>query len=207
MIESVIAGVVGNFLTDFTKKLLRWQLVFGDAEKAREYIPVPQQPDVDVDLYIRRTINQERRANISAVFSMLLWLGLFLFCGAYLPLVLQNFPEQAADLSATRLSWLPWSLPKVNLAIIFGALFYIPGFMCAQWITQKVAGYIHHEWSDVSRERYVRLFVISLFLLIIPYSGFVIYLFDPSISYLEAAKLPAMFLGGVFVFALMNSRP
>jgi len=206
MIEGVIAGVIGNFLTDFTKKLLRWKLVFEDTEKAREYIPVPEQLDIDVELYIRRAINQERRANISAVLSMLLWLALFLLGGAYLPIALQNFSEQMANLSATRLSWVPWSFSKVSVAIIFGVVFYIPGFIIAQWITQKVAGYIHHEWGDVSRERYVRLFIISLFLLVIPYSGLVIYSFDPTITYLEAVKLPAIFLGGMFAFALLNSR-
>ena len=207
MIEGVIAGVIGNFLTDFTKKLLRWKLVFEDTEKARVYIPIPEQPDIDVELYIRRTINQERRANISAVLSMLLWLALFLLGGAYLPIALQDFPEQLANLSAARLSWVPWALSKITVSIIFVVVFYIQGFIIAQWITQKIAGYIHHECSEVSRERYVRLFIISLFLLVIPYSGLVIYSFDPTITYLEAMKLPVIFLGTMFVFAFPNSSP
>ncbi len=207
MIESIIAGVVGNFLTDFTKKLLRWKFVFEDTEKAKDYIPIPQQPDIDIELYVRRAINQEKRANLSAVLSMLISLGIFLLGGAYLPIALQNFPEQLVYFSSSRLSWVSWSLPKVYVAIIFAAIFYIPGFILAQWITQRVAGYIHNEWSDVNREYFVRLFIISLFILIIPYSGLVIYLFDPAVSYLKAAELPAIFLGGMFVLAFLNIRP
>jgi hypothetical protein len=204
MFENIFLGIVANFLTDFLKKVLRWHVLDIPQNEAIQYIPPPSEFVPDFALYARRALNQEHRAIALTVLTMVLYLAVGLFIGSFLPLLCKDFASEQIHFATTRLAFINAAVSKSGLAVSLTIALFLPSFLLVQFLTKRIAVYIHNEWSNVSRERVLRIFMACTSLWLIPYAGMIIFFIHPQVGLFEALLYPALLLGVIFAYELQQ---
>ncbi len=195
--ENIFLSIIANFLTDFIKKLVGISLsettskTRFDSEKIEPRNTISERNE-------RIKKNRNNAANITAIIVMLIMPAILLYGSAYLSMSFPNILSSSIELETTRLGFLSGKLEKNHLAFFFTLIFYLPIFMIAQILTQYISGYIDREWMNMTTSRLVRLFGLSIFFLVVPYSGFIIYFLHPHLTVFGVLKIPAIAL--VFMF-------
>ena len=179
---SVATGMLGNLLTDFTKKVLNWRIVSEEPK-----VTPPQKVD-NSDFYALRVIHHERLQSIQSASMMLFLCLLFLAVAAYLPVVFGNFPAVTINLADTRLYFIT-NLFNINHVNIYYFVFFlvavacIPIFLFTQLLTKTIAWFVDYNFSDVSKKAFVFFFVSSLLPVTILFAATVTYLYYPGMKF------------------------
>ncbi|MGX8882116.1 hypothetical protein ACWWD9_02765 [Methylovorus sp. SPW-M1] len=198
MFENIILGIIANFMTDFIKKSLGASLI---------NIPPPlgeTAPEVysshPKEIQARRMHNQERREFVMASLAMLLNLFMLLGIATLLPLLIKSM-NGVIDLEQTRIS-ASHSVSTLHLAFTLFTFFVLPSFYIVQKITQYLVTYIHNGWSDVDRQRVVRLFIGCCFVWLPIYAGGLCYWLFPKLSLAQSFGYPIGGVAAMFLYAL-----
>ncbi len=203
---SVATGMLGNLLTDFTKKVLNWRIV-SEEPKAT----LPQKVD-NFDFYALKVINHERLQSIQSASMMLLFCFLFLATAAYLPVVFGNFPAVSINLADTRLNFLTnlFSISHVNIyyfVFFLVAVAYIPIFLFTQLLTKTIAWFIDYNFSDVSKKGFVFFFVSSLLPVTILFAATVTYLYYPGMKFWDCFTYSFLLTVILLGYTGLQARP
>ncbi len=178
LIFNIFVGMLGNLLTDFTKKILNWQILSKE----------PASTDYeDLSGLALRPFNQERGQTIHSALLMLVLCFILLSAATYLPVAFGISPSVEINLAETRLTLLTdlFNISRINVyyfVLFTVAVSCIPIFIFTQLLTKTIAWFIDYNFSNVSKSRFVFFFAGSMLPVTILFATAVTYLNYPEMT-------------------------